>query len=91
MAASPTATPGHADYLSREEVLEILGIKRQTLYSYVSRGFVRSIPQPGGHASYYLREDIERVKAKSTARSGHGPAAASVCGGEILRADEHPV
>ncbi len=77
MAASPTATPGHADYLSREEVLEILGIKRQTLYSYVSRGFVRSIPQPGGHASYYLREDIERVKAKSTARSGHGPAAAS--------------
>lgn len=77
MAAFPTLGAAHADYLSREEVLEILGIKRQTLYSYVSRGLIRSVPQSGGHASYYLREDIERVKAKSTARSGHGPAAAS--------------
>jgi citrate synthase len=77
MAALPTASPGSADYLSREEALQILGIKRQTLYCYVSRGYIRSVPQSGGHASYYLREDIERVKAKSTARSGHGPAAAS--------------
>ena len=77
MAAPVPAAPTDADYLSREEVLEILGIKRQTLYSYVSRGYIRSVPQAGGHASYYLREDIERVKAKNTARSGHGPAAAS--------------
>ena len=77
MAAPVRAAPTDADYLSRDEVLEILGIKRQTLYSYVSRGYIRSVPQAGGHASYYLREDIERVKAKNTARSGHGPAAAS--------------
>jgi citrate synthase len=65
------------DYLSREEALDILHIKRQTLYCYVSRGYIRSVPQPDSHASYYLREDVERVKAKSAARSGHGPAAAS--------------
>jgi len=65
------------DYLSRSEALEILRIKPQTLYCYVSRGYIRSVPQPGGRTSYYLREDVERVKAKSVARSGHGPAAAS--------------
>jgi citrate synthase len=65
------------DYLSRGEALEILGIKPQTLYCYVSRGYIRSLPQPGGRSSFYLREDVERVRAKSVARSGHGPAAAS--------------
>jgi citrate synthase len=68
-------TRKRGDYLARGEALEILGIKPQTLYCYVSRGYIRSMPQPGGRASYYLRE--ERVRAKSIARSGHGPAAAS--------------
>jgi citrate synthase len=66
-----------ADYLSRKEALEILRIKPQTLYCYVSRGYIRSLPQPDGRSSYYLREDVEKAKAKSVARSGHGPAAAS--------------
>jgi citrate synthase len=70
-------TRKRGDYLSRTEALEILRIKPQTLYCYVSRGYIRSLPQPGGRTSYYLREDVERVKAKSVARSGHGPAAAS--------------
>jgi citrate synthase len=71
------STRKRGDYLSRSEALEILGIKPQTLYCYVSRGYIRSLPQPGRRSSYYLREDIERVRAKSVARSGHGPAAAS--------------
>jgi citrate synthase len=77
--AETTAKPARkrGDYLSRSEALEILRIKPQTLYCYVSRGYIRSVPQPGGRTSYYLREDVERVKAKSVARSGHGPAAAS--------------
>ena len=65
-----------ADYLSRAEALAVLGVKRQTLYSYVSRGYIRRVLQPDGRTSYYLREDIDRVKARSVARSGHGPAAA---------------
>ncbi len=77
--AETTVKPARkrGDYLSRNEALEILRIKPQTLYCYVSRGYIRSVPQPGGRTSYYLREDVERVKAKSIARSGHGPAAAS--------------
>ena len=65
------------DYLNREQALEILGIKAATLYSYVSRGFIRAIPQPGGRASFYLREDVEKAKARAEARAGHGPVAAS--------------
>ena len=65
------------DYLSRQEALAILGVKAQTLYAYVSRGLVRSVPHPGGRTSYYVREDIEKIRAKSVARSGHGPAAGS--------------
>lgn len=77
MAETTVKARKRGDYLSRSEALEILRIKPQTLYCYVSRGYIRSVPQPGGRTSYYLREDVERVKAKSVARSGHGPAAAS--------------
>jgi citrate synthase len=66
-----------SDYLNREQALEILGIKAATLYSYVSRGFIRAIPQPGGRASFYLREDVEKARARAEARAGHGPVAAS--------------
>lgn len=74
---SPDAVSNLDDYLGRQEALAILGVKPQTLYAYVSRGLVRSVPQPGGRTSYYLREDVEKIRAKSVARSGHGPAAAS--------------
>src|SRR3954471_16640255 len=65
------------DYVSSREALEILQVKRQTLYSYVSRGLIRRRVQPGRRTSYYNREDIHRLKSRSVARSGHGPAAAS--------------
>jgi citrate synthase len=71
------AEPQQADYLSRGEALRILRVKPQTLYSYVSRGFIRRVPHPVGRSSYYLREDVEKMRARSAARSGHGPAAAS--------------
>jgi len=54
---------GRGDYLSRDAVLEHLHIKPQTFYSYVSRGFIRSVPQPDGRSSFYLREDVEPVAA----------------------------
>jgi citrate synthase len=69
--------PQPADYLSRTEALRILRVKPQTLYCYVSRGFIRRVPQPAGRSSFYLREDVEKMRARSTARAGHGPAAAS--------------
>ena len=68
---------GGADYLTRDEALAILSIKPQTLYAYVSRGLIQSVPQPDGRSSFYLGEDIERIRLKSAARAGFGAVAAS--------------
>jgi citrate synthase len=64
------------DYVPSSEALAILEVKPQTLYSYVSRGRVRRI-SPDGRSSYYNREDIQRLRARSEARSGHGAVAES--------------
>lgn len=64
------------DYVPSSEAVAILDIKPQTLYSYVSRGRVRRI-SPDGRSSYYNREDIQRLRARSEARSGHGAVAES--------------
>jgi len=77
IAGIPDEVTNRGDLLTRDEAVAILGIKPQTLYCYVSRGFIRRVPQSDGRSSFYLREDVENVRAKSAARSGHGPAAAS--------------
>ncbi|WP_170319696.1 citrate/2-methylcitrate synthase [Polyangium spumosum] len=63
--------------LSGPEAAALLGVKRETLYAYTSRGLVRSVPSDGGRSRLYVREDLERLKARSDARRGHGPVAAS--------------
>jgi citrate synthase len=57
--------------------MRLLGVRQQTLYAYVSRGLIRSIPQKGQKDRLYLRDDIRRVGMRSAARAGHGPVAAS--------------
>lgn len=76
-AARDTKEHAEGDHVSGEEAAALLGIKRQTLYAYASRGLVRSRPSPGGRAHVYSRDDLMRLKARSDARSGHGPVAAS--------------
>lgn len=76
-ARAAQAPSGGGDYLTREEVLELLQIKPQTLYAYVSRGLIHSVPQPGRRSSYYSQEDVERLRLKSAARAGFGAVAAS--------------
>lgn len=71
------AAPPPTDYVSRSEALRTLRIKPQTLYAYVSRGLIRRQPAADGRQSLYNRHDIAGIRAKSIARSGHGPAAAS--------------
>lgn len=68
---------GRKDYVSSAQAMEILGVRKQTLYAYVSRGLIRSIKQPGRQERLYWRDDIERMEARSLARSGHGAVAAS--------------
>ncbi len=54
----------------------MLGVKRETLYAYASRGLIRSAPTEGSRARRYLKADLTRVKARKDARAGHGAVAA---------------
>ena len=65
------------DYASAAEATQILGVRAQTLYAYVSRGWIRSVAQKGLKDKLYLRDDLTRVSMRSMARSGHGAVAAS--------------
>jgi len=73
-------------------------VKRQTLYAYASRGLVRSVGKDGRDRAY-RRQDLERLRARSAARSGHAAVASgalrwgepvldtalsSVAGGDLL-------
>ena len=71
------AQPKHSDFLSAQEAIRLLDVRPQTLYAYVSRGWIRKLRQAGRKDRLYLREDVERVRARSRARSGHGAVAAS--------------
>jgi citrate synthase len=63
------------DCLDAKEAAELLGIKLRTLYAYVSRGQVRSVPGQQGRTRLYLRKDIERLRRRKSARRGEGLAA----------------
>ncbi len=65
------------DYASAAEAMQMLGVRAQTLYAYVSRGWIHSIAQKGLKDKLYLRDDLTRVGMRSMARSGHGAVAAS--------------
>jgi len=62
-------TPSNHDLLTANEAIEVLDVKRPTLYTYVSRGWVRSFPSSNGRGRLYVREDLERLKSRS---HGHG-------------------
>ncbi|GMT97837.1 citrate synthase family protein [Corallococcus caeni] len=50
-------------------------MKRATLYTYVSRGLVRCVPEKGTKENRYLRADVERLKTRHDARAGHAAVA----------------
>jgi citrate synthase len=67
-----------AVYLDAKEACALLGVKRETLYAYTSRGLVRALEALGPtREKRYLLEDLRRLKTRRDARSGHGPVAAA--------------
>ncbi len=64
------------DFLTSAEAASLLGVKPATLYTYVSRGLLRSAPDPSSRRNRYLRADVERLRDRARARSGQGPVAA---------------
>lgn len=56
-------------WLSAAEAARRLGVKRPTLYAYVSRGLLRSTARGGAtRECLYAREDVERLKRRAEER-----------------------
>ena len=67
--------PADSAYLTATEAAATLGVKPQTLYAYVSRGWIRSEQAGGGRRRRYLRADVLRLRRRAEVRSN--PAAAA--------------
>lgn len=65
------------DYLTLDEALVRLKVKPATVYSYVSRGLIRRIPQSDPRKSRYAREDVDRLASRKRGRMGSAAAAES--------------
>ena len=66
-----------AEYVSGIEAAALLRVKPQTLYTYVSRGAIQSLPTPNGRRHLYLRADIEKLRSRPRARFPLAAVAAS--------------
>jgi citrate synthase len=65
------------EWVSSEEAVALLGVKRETLYAYASRGLIRTAAgTQGARSRLYHRPDLERLDARRRARAGHGAVAA---------------
>ena len=60
------------EYVSAEEAAALLGVAVDTVYVYVSRKGIRSIPTPNSSKRRYWRADVERARL----RGGRSPAIA---------------
>ena len=55
-------------WISRDDVLELLGLRAQTLYAYVSRRLIAAHPDPADpRRSLYSLADAERLLARRSA------------------------
>lgn len=52
------------DYLDSKAAAQRLGVRRDTLYAYVSRGLIRSEPSPGGRGRRYRLSELERFERR---------------------------
>jgi citrate synthase len=52
------------DEIPAAEAARLLGVKLPTLYAYVSRGLLRSLPSRGGRARRYLRSDVVALRER---------------------------
>lgn len=60
------------EYVNSAEAMSILGVRRETLYTYVSRGLIKTTRSPGSKAKLYRKADVEKLRSRAVARSG-GP------------------
>jgi citrate synthase len=77
--------------LSARETAELLGIKLDTLYAYVSRGLLNSIEIADSRERHYEAGDVERFRAERGGRGSHARAEAlmPVIGSSICLIENH--
>jgi citrate synthase len=72
--------PGQAErWLSTKEAAELLGVKPETVYAYVSRGQLSSRRVPGGRGSTFDAKEVETLSRRNRRESGGSPGS----GGEL--------
>lgn len=64
-------------FVSTAAAAKLLGVRKETLYAYVSRGMLSRHGGPRSLGSLYLKSEIAKLKARHDARAGHGPVAAT--------------
>ncbi len=67
---SPAKVTNDLAYIDSGEALRILGIRRASFYTYVSRGLVKTRAVPGRRTKEYRKADVERLKTLAARRSG---------------------
>jgi len=58
------------EFITRDEALKILGIKKESLYTYASRGLIKKTKDPVKNTSLYLKTDVEKMKTRAGIRQG---------------------
>ncbi|MEU6381501.1 citrate synthase [Streptomyces sp. NPDC046909] len=72
--------PDHEDRrLSTKEAAELLGVKPETVYAYVSRGQLGSRRVPGGRGSTFDVKEVQALARRNRRESGGSPGS----GGEL--------
>lgn len=74
----PSAGPA-VRRLSTKETAELLGVKPETVYAYVSRGQLSSHREPGGRGSTFDAKEVEALARRNRRASGGGTGS----GGEL--------
>ena len=65
------------EYLAGEEAAALLGVKRETLYAYVSRGLLKSYRQGIKRQRLYRRSEIEALLRLAPSSSADDAAVAA--------------
>lgn len=78
------------DLLTAQDAAALLGVKLDTLYAYVSRKGIRSVPDPGSSKRLYWRADVERAR-RGGAQRQPGESAITLYTGDDLFYRGHSV
>lgn len=68
------------EWVDAREAIRRLGVKRETLYAYVSRGRIRTSPGRTARERLYASADLDRLRTRADARRGHAAVAAGALG-----------